>query len=44
MKYNKINNNNNNDLEFIIHNFQNIDNINYILNYIFIVIKENNIK
>jgi len=36
---NKININSINKLEFIIHNFQNIDNINYITNYIFIIIK-----
>ena len=36
---NKININTFNKLEFIIHNFQNIDNENYIINYIFMLVK-----
>jgi len=39
LENNKININSINKLEFIIHNFQNIDNINYLTNYIFIIIK-----
>ena len=30
-----------NDLEYIVHNFQNIDNNNYVLNYIYLIIKNN---
>ena len=40
---NKININVITNLEYIIHNFQNIDNINYLLNYNYLIVKKYNI-
>lgn len=31
------------DLEYIVHNFQNIDNINYLLNYTYLIVKKYNL-
>jgi hypothetical protein len=31
------------NLEYIVHNFQNIDNINYLLNYTYLIVKKYNL-